>query len=323
MFAARGPHPASSSNVSRVPTWRVSATKQPKAPAKSSPLNDPRQRAQDLMFSGAVSQGTITGYNRGGLLVELDGEDLKGFMPYTKISPDRLEPGHKGDLKYLVGQKIKTCVVQVDTQSAREELVLSERQARAAEALGALSEGQVVKGEVVRLEDYGAIVALLGPDGGQLGLQGLVHKKELSWDVVMTVEDVLSMGQVVDMKVIGVDKARRNVSLSLRAMQKDPLTETIESLEWRTTTEVPAEIIRIVAVLMSTSGISDVRPGRQAEEHSTVSQDLELYLTKNDLPGGFTLVARSGRLLQELIIETELPRDAMKKALTRVLSRVR
>jgi hypothetical protein len=74
-------------------------------------------------------------------------------------------------------------------------------------------------------------------------------------------------------------------------------------------------------VLLSTAGISDVRAGRQAEEKSTVAQDLELYLTKADLPGGFTLVVRSGRVLQELIVDTSLSRDDMKKAVTRVLSR--
>lgn len=52
-------------------------------------------------------------------------------------------------------------------------------------------------------------------------------------------------------------------------------------------------------------------------------QDLELYLTKDDVPGGYTLVARYGRLLQELVVTTSLGRDDMKKALTRVLSRVR
>lgn len=83
---------------------------------------------------------------------------------------------------------------QVDTQSARKELVLSERQARAAEALARLSEGAVLRGEVSRVEDYGAIVALLGPDGAPMGVQGLVHKKELSYDVVMAVEDLVKLG---------------------------------------------------------------------------------------------------------------------------------
>jgi hypothetical protein len=52
-------------------------------------------------------------------------------------------------------------------------------------------------------------------------------------------------------------------------------------------------------------------------------QDLELYLTKEEVEGGYTLVARYGRVLQELAVRTKLDRDTMKTALTRVLSRVR
>lgn len=52
-------------------------------------------------------------------------------------------------------------------------------------------------------------------------------------------------------------------------------------------------------------------------------QDVELYLTKQQREGGFTLVARVGRMLQELLVDTALSKDDMKKALTRVLSRVR
>lgn len=54
-----------------------------------------------------------------------------------------------------------------------------------------------------------------------------------------------------------------------------------------------------------------------------LTQDVELYLTKQSREGGFTLVARVGRTLQELLVETALGKDDMKKALTRVLSRVR
>lgn len=52
-------------------------------------------------------------------------------------------------------------------------------------------------------------------------------------------------------------------------------------------------------------------------------QDVELYLTRESRESGFTLVARSGRMLQELLVDTSLSKDDMKKALTRVLSRVR
>jgi ribosomal protein S1 len=199
------------------------------------------QRAQDLMYQGAVTKGVITGANKGGVIVELEGEaGLRGFMPYTKMAPERLRPGHRGDLSYLVGSPVRAVIVSVDQQAARgPELVLSERQALAADALTRLSPGDVVAGEVTRLEDYGAIVALLNADDGKpMGLNGLVHKKELSWDVVMNVDDAVRVGQRVQVKVMGVDAARRNVSLSLRALQQDPLTETIESIEWRDTSEV-------------------------------------------------------------------------------------
>ena len=66
---------------------------------------------------------------------------------------------------------------------------------------------------------------------------------------------------------------------------------------------------------------------KQTPYHSPKQQkktkDLELYLTKEEVEGGYTLVARYGRVLQELVVRTKLDRDTMKKALTRVLSRVR
>lgn len=61
----------------------------------------------------------------------------------------------------------------------------------------------------------------------------------------------------------------------------------------------------------------------QTHPTHTPTQDVELYLTKQSREGGFTLVARSGRMLQELLVDTGLSKDDMKKALTRVLSRVR
>lgn len=88
---------------------------------------------------------------------------------------------------------------QVDTQSKRKELVLSERQAALTEAIQKLQPGDTVAGEVVRLEDYGAIVTLTSltdEQGTSLGVQGLIHKSELSWDTVMTVNDVLQTGEL-------------------------------------------------------------------------------------------------------------------------------
>ena len=114
-------------------------------------------------------------------------------MPYTKIAPERLTAGHKGDLDYLIGQTVKARVVLVDTEGPRKELVLSERQARLTEAIATLKPGQVVAGAVTRLEDYGALVALDDPPSAA-GVSGLVHKREMRWERVVNVNDVLKTG---------------------------------------------------------------------------------------------------------------------------------
>lgn len=294
------------------------ATKQSAFP--SSQIADPWEQAQDMMLRGTVAEGTIVGFNRGGVLVDIG--ELKGFMPYTKIVPERLRAGHKGDLGYLVGQKVKARIVQVDKEGARKELVLSERQAQLTEAVQRFKPGQVVKGQILRVQDYGGFVNILHK-GKPTGVQGLLHKSELSWDLVMHVEDVIQAGQELDLKVVSVDVPRCRVGLSLRQMQQDPLQTTMDSIHWKETVQAPAEVEQIIQVLEMTAGINSVTLGRQAEEAHTFAQDVELYLTKQSHENGFALVARVGKVLQELLVDTQLSKDAMKKALTRVLSRVR
>jgi hypothetical protein len=75
-------------------------------------------------------------------------------MPFAKLDPARLRRGHKGDLTYLVGQRLRSRVVQVDRTAPRRELVLSERAVRAADAAAALVAGNVVCGRVEPLEDW-------------------------------------------------------------------------------------------------------------------------------------------------------------------------
>jgi len=282
---------------------------------------DPWKLAEDMMFSGAVIEGTITGCNKRGIYVQLP--DLKGFMPYAKISPERLRVGHKGDLSYLVGQRVKARIMQVDTAGSRKELILSERQAKMTEAVRQLEVGQVVQGSVLRLEDYGAIVAVESADGKPTKIQGLLHKKEMSWGMVMTVDDVVQTGQRLSLKVISVDAERCRVGLSLKQLQDDPTKATMDKLEWTETDQPLPEVQQILDIMSVTGGIEEIKVMRVAEEPNTVTQDLELYLTKQEEGGGFTLVARCGRMLQELRVTTGMSRDDMKKAITRVLRMVK
>eukprot|EP00882_Tetradesmus_deserticola_P012151 GHRQ01012874.1.p1 GENE.GHRQ01012874.1~~GHRQ01012874.1.p1 ORF type:complete len:169 (+),score=55.32 GHRQ01012874.1:67-573(+) len=165
-------------------------------------------------------------------------------------------------------------------------------------------------------------MSIYNSSGEMSGVQGLLHKSELSWDLVMAVEDIVKAGEELDVMVLSVDVARCRVSLSLKRLQRDPLQTTLDSIQWGETTLALPEVKQIIQVLEWTPGIKRVDIGRQAEESHTVSQDVELYLTKQSPQGGFALVARVGRVLQELLVETGLSKDDMKKALTRVLSRV-
>eukprot|EP00775_Hariotina_reticulata_P002183 gene2183-2501_t len=222
------------------------------------------------MLKGVVLEGSIIGYNKGGVLVQMDG--LKGFLPYTKLAPERLKAGHKGDLSYLMGKRVKARIVQVDKESVRKELVLSERQALLTEQILQYKLGQVVRGQVLRLEDYGALMTIYNSAGQRSGVQGLLHKSEMSWDVVMTVDDIVQMGQELDLKVVSIDIPRCRVGLSLKQLQQDPLLTTMDSIQWRETAQAPPEIEQIVQVLQLTAGISKVALGRQAEEPHTVAQ---------------------------------------------------
>jgi len=308
-----------------------------------------------------VVQGVIKAVTRKGALVEVAvGPDpsrdvLTGLMPYAKLAADRLTPGHRGDLSFLVGQRVKARVVSAEMASSgkRRELVLSERQALVAEAVARLQPGQLVVGAVARLEDYGAIVALLDkPGGNPTGVMGLLHRSEMSWEVVLNPERELGLrtGAPVAAQVLQADPARCRVALSVKALSPDPARETIDTLRWVDPPggagKVLPDVAGIVKELRKVSGVDDVVAGRVAQERHTVAQDLELYLRRGggaagasldggaDADGGagadalpqapgHDLVARTGRFLQEIRVVTSLSREDVKKAITRVISRVK
>lgn len=85
--------------------------------------------------------------------------------------------------------------LQVDSEGSRKELVVSERQAQLTDAVQQFKPGQVVRGQVLRLEDYGALVAIYNSSGKASGVQGLLHKSEMSWDLVWTVDEVVQTGE--------------------------------------------------------------------------------------------------------------------------------
>lgn len=167
----------------------------------------------------------ITPYdaNRGGLLIEFEG--VRGFMPVSQLSAEhypRVGGSDKDEilqrLNSLVG---KPMVVQVlDVDKRQNKLIFSEKEA-VKDGLSArfdsLKIGDVVKGVVTGVVDFGAFVNVDG-------IEGLIHISEISWERVNNPADYLKVGQAVEAKIIAIDKDR--LSLSLKQLQEDPwLTE--------------------------------------------------------------------------------------------------
>jgi small subunit ribosomal protein S1 len=120
-------------------------------------------------------------------------------------------------------------VIEVDRE--RRRLILSERAALQEtreslkeRLLDELSEGDVRTGRVTSLADFGAFVNIDGADG-------LVHLSEISWERIEHPREVLSVGQEVKVKVIGVDRERKRIGLSIRQLQEDPWVKKVETLK--------------------------------------------------------------------------------------------
>ena len=265
-------------------------------------------------------------------------EGLAGFVPASKVDPSRLAALADGGSapKTLIGTALRAKVVQVD--AARRRLILSERAASLGELAGAVAEGQVLTGVVTRLTDYGAFVSLQSPeDGGLHGAEGLVHLSELSWDAVLTPEAVVQPGTIVRVRVLRTDPARGRVELSLKRMEADPLTETLDALlpledstgdarppptasvDDAASATVPAAVEAVTAALRAQPGVASLRLGRQVEEKRAVSQDLEVWMSREVVADGFILVARAGRFVQEVHVTTTLEAGEVRAMVARVL----
>ena len=125
----------------------------------------------------------------------------------------------------LVGSTIDVMVIEADRAADRivvsvRDLERRRRRAREKDLLKSLEKGATVTGAVVEIADYGAKVDLGG-------VRGLVHRSELTWGRLEHVEDIVSVGQQVEVVVLDVNRSKRRIGLSLRATQPDPL-ETIE-----------------------------------------------------------------------------------------------
>lgn len=188
-------------------------------------------KAEELLKSKDSFESVVKGYNKGGLIVPLDG--LNGFVPASQISLSR-RAGLTGDTPEkrwspMVGDEIEVCVIEVDRE--RRRLILSERAASSEtresvkdRILNELKEGDVRTGKVTSLAEFGAFVNINGADG-------LVHLSEISWDRIQHPSEVLKVGQEIEVKIINIDREKKRIGLSIRQLMEDPWVDRISKYE--------------------------------------------------------------------------------------------
>ena len=165
----------------------------------------------DAKIQGDTILAKVVSIVKGGVLVDV--ADLKGFIPSSQLRTGTPFDG-------LVDTKIEVKVLEADPK--KNKLILSQRQAVAEQRdqvvdniLSELQEDMVVKGEVVRIADFGAFVDINGIDG-------LLPISEISWSRIKHPSDVISLGETIEVKIIKIDNELKRISLSLKRMGEDP-----------------------------------------------------------------------------------------------------
>ncbi len=184
---------------------------------------------QQKYEASEVIEAIVKNYNKGGLLVDLDG--VRGFVPASQVTEIRGgdEASKQGDMARLIGMSIPLKVIEINRH--RNRLILSERQAiqerrdaMKERLIGTLKEGEVRKGRVSSICDFGAFVDIGGADG-------LVHLSELSWSRVRHPSEVLKIGEEVEVYVLGINEDERKIALSLKRTQAEPWTRVAAQYE--------------------------------------------------------------------------------------------
>jgi len=181
---------------------------------------------KELFDKGDTLEVTAYDANRGGLLVELEG--VRGFLPVSQLSAEhypRVTSSDKDEilqrLNALTNIPLRVRILDADRKT--NKLIFSEKEAIRDDMQSRfekLAVGDTVKGVVTGVVDFGAFVNVDG-------IEGLIHISEISWERVENPGDYVKVGDVVEAKIIAIDKDR--LSLSMKQTQTDPWAKEAES----------------------------------------------------------------------------------------------
>lgn len=158
----------------------------------------------ELQESGKVLQVRVSGANKGGVTVDVQG--MRGFIPRSHLID-------RDNIEGLIGQALSVSFLEVDQE--RQKLVLSQRLATQSSAFSQLQIGQLVEGKVSSIKPFGVFIDMEG-------ISGLLHIKQVSQKYIENLSQLFSPGQILKALVIDLDESRGRISLSTRILENYP-----------------------------------------------------------------------------------------------------
>lgn len=225
---------------------------------------------QEIYSKDRIVGMKVVGHNRGGLLVEND--DLAGFIPFSHLidlAGKEHETDRDGCLEAYVGKNLNVKVIECVPGDGR--VVFSERAALAepgkrAELFHDLQSGSHVKGTVTNITDFGVFVDLGG-------VEGLIHISELSWGRVSHPNQIVKLGEAINVQVLDISAERCRVALSLKRMISNPWEHA--------STDFPIGSIHnaVITSVMSYGAFARIEAGVEGLIHAS-----EMVLEPNQTP---------------------------------------
>lgn len=234
------------------------------------PVQPDWETVKDLYSNDRIIELKVTGHNRGGLLVEKD--SLSGFIPFSHLidlAGKEQEADRDVSLETYLGKTLRVKVIECVPEEGR--VVFSERAALAepgkrSELFTKLQAGSPVRGTVTNVTDFGVFVDLGG-------VEGLIHISELSWGRVSHPNQIVKLGEGINVQVLDISAERCRVALSLKRMVPNP---------WeRALVDFPVGTIHnaVITSVMSYGAFARIEAGVEGLIHAS-----EMILESNQSP---------------------------------------
>jgi len=246
------------------------------------------RKLQQFADDGVVLETKVINFNKGGLLVNLDG--VRGFIPTSQVSGIGRgnEVQKQADMARMIGSTVRLKIVEMSR--ARNRLILSERQANAESRdsrkgalLSEIAVNDIREGMVTSVCDFGIFVDIGGADG-------LVHLSELSWSRVRHPSDAYKVGDSTKVMILNIDTEHRRIALSIKRTQTEP---------WAAV----AEAFSVNQVVQGT--VTQIAP---FGAFVRMSEGVEGLIHSSELTGDAVAAVSEGAAVTVRIIRVDIPR---------------